>query len=84
MNEADPSEPKGSRSVTGEVRKNNALLITHDDPFDRASSSNKNAYLASNFSRNFGKEPGDLKGNHPMGRDSSSVDVLDLPDLARL
>ncbi len=84
MNEPKTSQPGRSGSISGQVRNSNAFLVTDNNSLNGTSSSDKDAYLTPDFNRYFCDKPGDFRGNYSLGRDSSSINMLYLPDLTRL
>jgi hypothetical protein len=84
MDETKSSQPEDSRSITGEVRNRNSLLISYDDEFDRSSAAYQNADLSSNFTRKLAKEAGNFRRNNLSRGDFPSVDMLDSSYLIRL
>lgn len=84
MNEAKSSQPENPRSITGEVRNRNSLLVSHDDKFDRSSAAYQNADLSPNFIRKFTEEAGKFGRDNLSRGDLPSVDVLNSSKLIRL
>ena len=84
MNEAKSSQPENCRSITGEIRNRNSLLVSHNDKFDRSSAAYQNADLSPNFIRKFAKETGNFRRDNLSRGDFPSVDVLNSSDLIRL
>jgi hypothetical protein len=84
MDEAKASQSGYPGSITGKVRNGDAFLVSHHHHVDGASSSQKNADLASDLIRNLGEETANFRGNNVLGRDFPSIDTFDLLDLAGL
>jgi len=84
MDETESSQPEDARSITGEVRNRNSLLISYDDKFDRSSSAYQNTDLSSNFIRKLAEQTGNFRRNNLMRRDFPSIDTFDSFDLVRL
>jgi len=84
VNETKASQPEDSRSITGEVRNRNPLLISHDDEFDGSSTTYQNADLASNFIREITEKAGEFRRNNLLRRDFPSIDMFYSSDLIRL
>ena len=83
MDEPETSESKSSCPVPGKIRNRDASLITDHDDFDGTPSSDEDAYLSSDLIRSLSEESSNFRGDNFVGRDSSPIDMFNLPDLAR-
>ncbi len=83
MDEPETSKSKSSCPVPGKIWNRDAFLIADRNDFDGTPSSNEDAYLSSNLIRSLSEESSNFRGDNFAGRDSSPIDMFNLPDLAR-